>query len=122
MKNVQANTYVYCIQERGREANAPIKVGVARSPEQRLTNLQVGNPMLLKIYRLIGPMTQRKAINLEARIHGDLSKYRIRGEWFTGNAIDLFDVEANKHKSVYSGHMVCNGGRFQPKLVSNEAT
>ena len=90
-------SYVYCIQERSRDANAPIKIGIARSPEQRLTNMQVGNPMLLAIYGLIGPMSDADAAILENEIHINMSKHRIRGEWFSGRALSVFDKAQRKH-------------------------
>ncbi len=95
--NKHVKTFVYCIQERSRDAAAPIKVGMAQDPRQRLANLQVGNPMRLALYGLIGPLTSLDAGALECDLHTAMSKYRIRGEWFTGDAIHLFDDKQAEH-------------------------
>jgi hypothetical protein len=72
--------YVYFLKQ-GR--NGPIKMGVAGSPEDRLANLQVGNPNEL---HLIGQRAveggYREARELEEALHERFSLYRIRGEWF----------------------------------------
>ncbi len=91
--NRHIKTFVYCIQERSRDAAAPIKVGIAQDPRQRLANLQVGNPMRLALYGLIGPLTSIDAGLLENDLHITMSKYHICGEWFTGDAIHLFDAK-----------------------------
>lgn len=90
-------TFVYCIQERSREAYAPIKIGIAQDPQARMLNLQVGNPMRLAVYGLIGPFTSVEAGMVESDLHVAMSKHRIRGEWFTGNAVHLFDEVQTKH-------------------------
>ncbi len=84
-------TFVYCVQERGRDAFGPIKVGRARDPRQRLDNLQVGNPVQLALYGCIGPFTDTDAARIETEIHMDMSRHRIRGEWFSGIALSFFD-------------------------------
>lgn len=77
------NTYVYFIQEKIGE-KAPVKVGVARKPENRLAELQTGNSRTLIIISQIGPLSERRAYHLERQLHKKFKKHRIRGEWFTG--------------------------------------
>ena len=79
------NTFVYFIAERYRKAlggKCSVKIGVARKPETRLGELQVGNPRKLEIAMTIGPMTEKQAYNLEAFFHRKFKCYRYGGEWF----------------------------------------
>ena len=91
MRREVAKSFVYCIQERGRDAYGPVKVGIARDPRQRLDNLQVGNPVKLAIFGCIGPFTDKEAHRIEVELHMDMARHRIRGEWFSGLALPIFE-------------------------------
>lgn len=58
--------------------DAPIKLGWALSPEDRLDELQTGNFEVLHLYD-----TMPGTVRLERAIHNYLKQYRVRGEWFT---------------------------------------
>jgi hypothetical protein len=64
--------YVVRATESGR-----IKIGIARNPVKRLTILQVGSPEYLE---LIG--TAAGGRRLEVRLHAELHRDRLHGEWF----------------------------------------
>ena len=96
---MKKKTYVYCVQEQSRDAFGPIKIGIAVNIETRLINLQVGNPMPLAVYGLIGPMPAQSARRLEENLHCSMSAHRIRGEWFSGRALPLFEKAQALHSS-----------------------
>lgn len=55
----------------------PVKVGWSRHPDERLAELQCGNPRKLVL------LTQAPGFKWEERwAHLKLARYRIRGEWF----------------------------------------
>lgn len=78
---------VYVIQAK---PSGFVKVGYSANTQKRLAELQVGCPETLTILFVI---PARRAE--EKRIHGEIDVYRIRGEWFTSEA--LSDLERYKH-------------------------
>jgi len=57
-----------------------IKIGVSRSPERRLRELQTASPYGL---RMLGYTTEiDNAAELERALHRELARYRGEGEWF----------------------------------------
>lgn len=99
-------TYIYVISERpdrrlgGRLA---VKVGVARNPQRRCKELQTANPRKLDVTLVIGPMSEKMAFRLEAKIHRYLHRYRLNGEWFQGVSISKlknFTLPANVQVNV----------------------
>lgn len=65
----------------GTDWESPVKIGKANDPEKRLRAIQVGNPNDLKILHL-----EQGGHLIEKRLHRCLSEFRIRGEWFEGDA------------------------------------
>jgi len=80
--------YVYFISC-GDKKNPSVKIGIAKQPEKRILNLQVGNPCLLKLISTIECRSRKHAENLEHWLHKCFSKYHIRGEWFKGKYINV---------------------------------
>lgn len=80
--------YVYLIQS-GKSSNPPVKIGVAREPERRILELQIGNPYLLTLIGKIPAKSRSHAEHLESRLHKYFSRYHIRGEWFNGKKINI---------------------------------
>jgi hypothetical protein len=70
----RAITCVYAIQA---GADGPIKLGVARRPEQRLRDLQTANASELRLVAT-WPAPRWE----EADLHEMFAHARIRGEWF----------------------------------------
>ena len=59
------------------------KLGIAADVDGRLVALQTGNPKELSIYVAIDVECDGLSpVEMERRIHGALSDYRVRGEWF----------------------------------------
>ena len=102
---------VYAIQIKNQNL---FKVGYAANPEQRLRELQVGNPFDLILYRRIETFF---ALEVEKAIHALLSGYEVRGEWFDvspeiidsvfglpATMINGFDIEktGEGHLATYS--------------------
>ena len=65
----------------------PQKIGFSKDVQKRLSNLQTGNPVELKIhYQEEVPENRVKL--LENKIHRELNHHRINGEWFNINPND----------------------------------
>jgi hypothetical protein len=63
-----------------------IKLGISRDPRARLNQLQTGNSSRLELVA-IRPAVNRFAD--ERAVHADADAYRLRGEWFTAQALDI---------------------------------
>lgn len=70
------NQSVYVISCEG----YPVKIGIAKSPELRLRELQVGCPYRLHLYFSIE--VEGDARKIEKHCHNQLSRFRLEGEWF----------------------------------------
>lgn len=76
--------YVYAIRE---SETGCIKLGISKHPEERLKQLQVGNSQKLEL------VAYKKAENRfkdEKLAHSDNQDKRIRGEWFSSEAVNSF--------------------------------
>jgi hypothetical protein len=69
--------YVYAIQARGF-----VKIGKANVPEQRMADLQVGNPVQLILRMKIPCKSEKAAEQLEYILQRMFRRFEIRGEWF----------------------------------------
>ena len=77
------NHYVYFIRQEGK-GNQPIKVGFSLNPDERIKNLQTGNPNRLYLGASVPCDSEDGARELEKTLHWLLKKkYRkLHGEWF----------------------------------------
>lgn len=57
----------------------PVKIGVTSNVHSRVTQLQAGNPFLLKV---LFQVDHDRDYLLESYVHKALKEYSIRGEWF----------------------------------------
>jgi len=57
------------------------KIGLSKSPERRLKNLQTGHPKRLRIHHK-EPIDATIVHKLEKKIHTELNYKRTKGEWF----------------------------------------
>lgn len=57
----------------------PVKIGVTSNVFNRVTQLQAGNPFLLKVFLQVD---HDRAFLLEKYIHQSLKEHNLRGEWF----------------------------------------
>lgn len=74
--------FVYLIRCGSR---GPIKIGIAKNVESRLSSLQTANPYELSLIAKVKCDSRRHALEMETRLHKVFSQKRIRGEWFKGN-------------------------------------
>lgn len=65
--------------------DGPIKVGKAMDPESRLAELQTGSWQELQLLHVVPGYGE-----MERRFHLKLKSSNIRGEWFTGPAVEQF--------------------------------
>lgn len=65
---------IYAIQS---EKNGPIKIGKADRPWQRMHDLQIASPYLLRLMTYVNWHN-----DYERKIHKHLALHRLRGEWF----------------------------------------
>ena len=75
--------YVYFIKA-GNRYRSPVKIGIARNVARRLETMQVGNHEKLTLVCAIKCNSREHAEAMEKRIHYNMRKRRIRGEWFYG--------------------------------------
>jgi hypothetical protein len=61
------------------------KIGISDCPEKRLHSIQTGNPMKCSLHAVWKPC---HAPSLEKMIHDQFAKFRVRGEWFRGEAMN----------------------------------
>lgn len=76
-----ADPVVYFIQA---ENGGPIKIGVAKDPAKRLTELQATSPYTLLILGTVGGGFRR-----EKELHAQFADWRLHGEWFSDDCEDL---------------------------------
>lgn len=62
-----------------------VKIGVSNSPESRLSNLQCGSPVELRIVKTIPDVPR----SLERKLHEKFAQHRRRGEWFDPIVLSL---------------------------------
>lgn len=70
--------FIYLIES---EETKKLKIGYTNDPQQRCKSLQTGNSEKLNLIYQI-PVPEKKARNIEKKLHHELSIYRVRGEWF----------------------------------------
>lgn len=77
--------YLYAIQCGDR-----LKVGYSVSPKKRLNRMQTGNAEEMKIvWRIYVAEDPKEARRQEKKLHRFLKRYKIRGEWFDAECVDL---------------------------------
>jgi len=81
---LNSNTYLYIVQS---VLGGPIKIGVSKQVEVRVKELQRGSPFKLVAVRIIGKLPSI----VERRLHKQLEKYKLHGEWFKEEALEMAD-------------------------------
>jgi hypothetical protein len=76
--------YVYFIRA-GVGKRKPIKIGVAKSIQKRMENLQIANHEELSLVACIPCKTRKEAEFIEKGLHKRFARKHIRGEWFKGD-------------------------------------
>lgn len=73
------------------------KIGCAANMQERISALQTGNPLKLRLIDFIRCKSKTEAEQLETRLHKIFSVKNVSGEWFK-----LSDVDICKFKDVRS--------------------
>lgn len=83
--------YVYLIQS-GDKKSDPVKVGYSKNPENRIKNLQTGNPKVLRLLMKIKCNSNGHARRLEKSLHEMLKGQNILLEWFKLNRCNVMKM------------------------------
>ena len=84
--------FVYMIEERGSVTDLSVKIGVSRQIDQRISEMQVGNPRILRVAIKFGPFSHDQAYEMEAKMHKCFNKFHVRGEWFDVCILDRMEM------------------------------
>lgn len=71
-------SYVYLVQAE----DGPVKIGVTNDLDGRMSGLQTGTPMELKLRYFVECFTEAVAYRLEKLLHERYQEFLVRGEWF----------------------------------------
>jgi hypothetical protein len=94
LKPVNEKHYVYIIGD-----GKNYKIGIAKNPQNRLRQLQTGHALKLKIIRTFCLPSRDAVKTAEAKIHQDLRRYRLTGEWFSA-PLSVIEKVVNKNLSI----------------------
>ena len=67
-----------------------LKIGMTKNLKQRMSNLQSGCPFDLFLFLTIRTNQPRE---VETYLHNELSRFRVRGEWYSLNDEQLLFLE-----------------------------
>ena len=93
--------YVYIIECQGK-----LKIGKSQNPEQRLKELNTGNPNKLRLIHCEKFASQKASSEAEAMMHYYFEAEKIRGEWFKSNkkeAIEILNLLSQKRMGLVVG-------------------
>ena len=96
-------SYVYFILD---EKSKAIKIGKANNIEQRLSDLQTGNPNILNVIYQIECRSEEHSFFIEKKYHKQLREFHINGEWF--------DYDETTFEKIFSGDI-----NYKPKEKRN---
>lgn len=73
-----------------------VKIGATTyHPAYRVSELQVGNPIQLRLLFYIKCEMSSSAWSLEQRLHKDFQKHHVRGEWFMREPVEEWAIQAS---------------------------
>lgn len=101
--------YVYLIGDVRRDSGFPVKVGIAEKPGQRLHNLQVGNPIDLKMYGKWRYLNRFAAAKTELAFRKAHRSLLVRGEWFQVTVEKAKECLAKMHRDYTSADPAISG-------------
>ena len=84
-------------------ASNAVKIGKANNIEQRMSDLQTGNPNPLKLIHEIECESEKQSFLLEQTLHKKLEKVRLIGEWFRYDELifaEFFDDKLNFERTI----------------------
>jgi hypothetical protein len=103
--------YTYFIQS---EDGGNIKIGSSRNPSARLSSLQTGSPVKL---RLVGVIEKP----IERELHSKFSEHRTHGEWFSP-VKEILDFIKDECKDEYSKYVSDNVLKLKENKVDYNIT
>ena len=74
---MRSNVYLIRSGKKG-----PIKIGIAKNVDSRISELQIGNPNKLFLVAIFPIHSEKKAREIERHLHKLFKRQHIRGEWF----------------------------------------
>lgn len=96
----------------------PVKIGIANNVESRMYDLQIGNPQELNILYKLPMNSRRHAHMVENRLHRQLKRHNIRGEWFRARALHKINfkqlLSEREHEKFFNEddwEMICEANR-----------
>jgi hypothetical protein len=92
-KEEEVKMYVYFIQAFGERSLVRIKIGKSRNPEARLSQLQVGSAVKLKLLGKVKCRDESHACSIEKFAHNIFHKQRKHGEWFNLSAKHIQQIK-----------------------------
>lgn len=87
-------SYVYIVKA-GTKSTSPIKIGVTDNVQNRIKQLQTGNPAEIFLVMHFECNSREHAFNLEKTIHEILKGQRLFGEWFSVSKTKLMKMLNN---------------------------
>ncbi len=75
----------------GWSEGGPMKVGVTDKIDQRVSQLQTGNPYKLKVFHEVPCDSRSQATDIESWTHARLVGFRMTGEWFDISALECIN-------------------------------
>jgi hypothetical protein len=84
-------------------ASNAVKVGKANNIQERMSDLQTGNPNTLKLIHQIECESEKQSFLLEQTLHKKLQGIRLIGEWFRYDEsifADFFDDKLNFERTI----------------------
>lgn len=82
--------FLYFIKADG--SDLACKVGVSSKPQNRLAQLQTGNPMRLSIHAVVRFNCRAMAFLAESAMKAALAKRKTSGEWFSVAPVDAVKI------------------------------
>lgn len=92
--------YVYFIQAFGERDLVRIKIGKSQNPEARLSQLQVGSAVKLKLLGKVKCRDDSHARSVEKFAHNIFHKQRKNGEWFNLSAQHIGQIKSLIEKAA----------------------
>lgn len=91
-ENYEDDADYCCVYLMNDTANGYYKIGMSNNPEYRESTLQSEKPSIVKICHKQYP-SRRMARSIEAALHRMYGSKRIRGEWFSLNEKDIWEIK-----------------------------
>lgn len=112
-KLVLGKTMIYFVQA---EHGGPIKIGRADKPEERLRDLQIGNPYRLRLTRTV------EGVRIdEWRLHRLFAPLRLQGEWFKPHPVLAAMADAKEDPSLADEPIIYDDNLISaPTLFTHE--